>query len=90
MEDMRALTLPVPARAPLLARAGVLASVRPCLQARLYTVGLQLPVFLSLLVAWPAWCVKSRLKLSLSSIRVFAVEFSLITVPGASARCHFV
>ena len=61
MEDMRALTLPVPARAPLLARAGVLASVRPCLQARLYTVGLQLPVFLSLPVTWHAWCVKSRL-----------------------------
>ena len=52
--------------------------MRLCFPALLFTVGLQLPehrgtvcspVFLSLFVTWPACCVLSKLKLSLSLSR---------------------
>ena len=68
--DARALPLPVPARAPLLARLGVLASdavfPSPAVHRRLAAPCVPL-CSLSLLVTWPAWCVLSRLKLSLLS-----------------------
>ena len=81
--DTRALPRPMPARAPLLARLGSWL-VRRRFQALLSTVGLQLPeflVFLSLLVTWPAWCLLSRLHLSLLAVHCAIVTGCASTRP---------
>ena len=68
----RALRLPVPARAPLLARLRVLdcEAVFPRLVVlRRLAAPCLLPCSFSLFLTWPAWCVLSRLKFCLSSHR---------------------
>ena len=65
---------------PLLARLGVLpweaVFPSPAVHRRLAAPCVP-PVFLSLLVTWPAWCVLSRFKLSLS-----VAEYSRLTLPA--------
>ena len=71
--DAQVFPLPVPARAPLLAGKLALLGVLACesvFPSPVFYVGLRLPVFSRvplLFLTWPAWCILSRLKLSLLS-----------------------